>query len=147
MQRLLTMLGGGALLLATGTELAAVLGRYIGVPLLGSIELVQAAVLVSASTSIVLATIAGRHAMVHLLLDRVGPRARTWLQRVNYGGAVLFFGALAAGSIWIASELWSGQEETELLRIGYRPLRMLAIGAVLFTALLFLRLAFRERRR
>lgn len=146
MQRLLTMLGGGALLLATGTELAAVIGRYIGVPLLGSIELVQAAVLVSASTAIVLATIAGRHAMVHLLLDRVGPRARAWLQCLNYSGAVLFFGALAAGSIWIASELWSAHEETELLRIGYRPLRILAIGAVLGTALLFLRLAFRERR-
>jgi TRAP-type C4-dicarboxylate transport system permease small subunit len=146
MQRLLTMLGGGALLPRQAPS-SPPSGPLHGVPLLGSIELVQAAVLVSASTSIVLATMAGRHAMVHLLLDRVGPRARAWLQRVNYGGAVLFFGALAAGSIWIVSELWSGQEETELLRIGYRPLRMLAIGAVLGTALLFLRLAFRERRR
>ena len=53
--------------------------------------------------------------------------------------AALFFMALAAGSAWIMWELRYAHEETELLRLPLWPLRVLIVGALLVTSLLFLR--------
>ena len=45
-KRWIIWVGGAAMLVATGTDTLAVLGRNFGLPLIGSIEIVQAAVLV-----------------------------------------------------------------------------------------------------
>jgi hypothetical protein len=55
--RALVWLAGGALLVAMATDTMAMLGRHLRLPLLGSIEIVQAAVLVAASGALLLATI------------------------------------------------------------------------------------------
>lgn len=139
--RLLVILGGGALMAAMATDFIAVIGRHVGWPLLGSIELVQAFVLVSASAAIVSATLAGSHAVVHLLVDRASPRGREWLIRISRFLAGLFFVALVAGSIWIASDMWAGHEVSELLGVPLAPLRIISITCSIVTALIFLRQA------
>lgn len=134
---------GGAALLATVAIIAiAVIARHLGRTLTGSLELAQATILIASSCSLVSATLAQRHATVHLLVDRVAPGARavlTWISRLL---GALFFTLLAAGAIWIASDLWSGHEESELMHIPYAPLRIISIAAVLAAAgILLARLA------
>lgn len=145
-QRLFVLIGGLALFLAMATDAAAVIGRHIGLPLRGSIELVQAFVLVSGSLAMVLATVAGEHARVHLLVDRVPPRLKDFLQRAGLLCGVLFFAALLAASVLIARDVWSGQEESELLHVPYRPLRILAVVVTAGVTVLFARQALSRGR-
>jgi len=122
---------GGALLVAMAVDTTAMLGRQLHWPLLGAIEIVQAAVLVGAAGALLMAAVAGVHARVHLLVDRLSPRGRLWSGRVNAAASVLFYLALFSGSAWIAADLWSGHEESELLLIPYRPLRLLVLATLL----------------
>lgn len=137
LERWLVPVGGIALLLAMGVDALAVAGRHLGLPLLGSIELVQACVTVSGATALVLATLARAHARVHLLVDRLPPRWQGLLDWLGDGLSVLFFLSLAVASGWIALELWGGHEQSELLGIGYRPLRLTVTFAVLACTLAF----------
>jgi TRAP-type transport system small permease protein len=139
-------LGAAALLFAVAVDAIAVIGRHIGKPLLGSIELMQAAILIAASNAIVSATMVDKHAVVHLLIDRLSPRARQLMDRVHAALCALFFAALAVGSIWIALDLRGGNEESELLRLPYAPLRTISIIAVSAVALIYLwRIGARRR--
>lgn len=122
--------GAAALLAAVAVDALAVLGRHLGIPLLGSIELVQAAMLTASSAALVSATLAGKQAVVHLLIDRLRPDIRAVSLRINAALCAIFFAALAAGSIWVAYDLRDGYEESELLRIPYAPLRIISILAV-----------------
>lgn len=122
---------GGALLIAMAVDSTAMLGRQLHWPLLGAIEIVQAAVLVGAAGALLMAAVAGVHARVHLVVDRLSPRARAWSGRINAAASALFYLALLAGSAWIAADLWSGHEESELLLIPYRPLRVLVLLTLL----------------
>ena len=132
-------LGGIALLFAMAVEAVAVLGRHIGIPLPGSIELVQAAILVTSSAAMLSAKLADKHARVRLLMDRLKGRPLILLRRVQALSSVLFFCALAAGSIWILMDLWGGFEESEVLHIRIAPLRIVCIVSVLGVAFDFLR--------
>lgn len=145
--RALVVIGGLALFLAMATDAAAVIGRHVGLPLRGSIELVQGFVLVSGSLAMVLATVAGEHARVHLLVDRVPERLKAFLQRAGLLCGALFFAALLAASVMIARDVWSGYEESELLHVPYRPLRILSVVAMAGVVLLFIRQAFAGRDR
>jgi len=144
-QRGLFYVGAAGLLFAIGADAVAVLGRHLGIPLLGSIELMQAAILLASSAAIVLATVANKHAVVHLLIDRLPPRRRAVMERVHALLSAVFFAALAAGSLWIAYDLRDGHEQSELLRIPYEPLRIVSIVAVLAVAAIYLARAFGKR--
>lgn len=137
--RLLVILGGVALLLALAVDALAVIGRHVGFPLLGSIELVQASVLVSGSAALLVATLAGIHARVHLLVDRLPQSWQDLLLRFGQLLSAMLFLAFMAASLWIASDLWQGHEQSELLRIPYRPLRIVAVLATAAVAIAFLR--------
>jgi len=130
LRTLLVWIAGGALLVAMVADTLAMLGRAFDVPLLGAIEIVQAAVLVAASGALVVAALDDAHARVHLLLRRVPDVTRHALERLHAVAAVAFYAALLAGSVWIAADLWLGHEESELLRIPYRPLRFVAAGVL-----------------
>ena len=146
LHRVLVLIGGTALLLAMGVDAIAVVGRHIGVPLLGSIEIVQAAVLVSGATALLIATLARVHARVHLLVDRVSERPRAALERCGVACAALLYAALLVGSVWIARDLWHAQEESELLRVPYAPLRIYAAMAAAAVSVTFLVQALRRTR-
>lgn len=128
----LVWVAGGALLAAMLVDTAAMLGRHLGMPLLGAIELVQAAVVIASAGALVCAALEAVHARVHLIVDRLPPAARAWSAGINALAAALFYAALLAGSAWITRDLWRGHEESELLRIPYRPLRVVVLAMLLF---------------
>jgi TRAP-type C4-dicarboxylate transport system permease small subunit len=138
------LVGSLGLLVATAADAIAVAGRHSGIHLLGSIEVVQSAVVLVASSAMVAATIVGTHASVHILTERLTAGAGRRLARIAASLSALFFALLAVGSAWVASELWSGFEQTELLGISLRWLRALWIAAALLIVFLFLRAATRR---
>jgi TRAP-type transport system small permease protein len=136
--------GAIGLALATCSDALAVLGRHAGFTLLGSIEIVQLAVVLVASAAMIGATLQGAHASVHIITDRLAPATRTRLGRVTAWLCALYFLIVAIGSIWVAADLWGGHERTELLGIPLRLFRLLWIAAALFITLLFVRAATRR---
>ncbi len=130
----------GAFGLATATviDAVAVSGRWLSLPLHGALEIIQAAVLITACVSMLTATLEQSHATVHLLLNRVGPAFKAALTRLASVVSAVFFIGLSVASVWLTIEHWPGHEESELLHIPFRPLRilcsvsMLAILAVFF---------------
>jgi|SRR5215831_8229288 len=142
--RVLFYVGAGSLLLIMGVDSIAVIGRHIGRPFLGAIEIIQAAILIVACAGTVIATLAGAHATVHLLTDRLPSGARTTLARITELMSALLFGALACGTVWLAADFWNAHEESELLHISFRPLRAVVVVAVVVVALCFI---YRAKRR
>jgi TRAP-type C4-dicarboxylate transport system permease small subunit len=138
-EKCLFYLGATALLFAMAVDTIAVLGRHLGLPLWGSIEMVQAAILVASSSAILSATLARKHVRVRILMDRLKGRSGIWLQRIQDVFSALFFCLLTAGSVWIFLDLRNGYEESEILHIPYAPLRIICITSMLVVMLSFLR--------
>ena len=128
--RLIIWTGGLALLAATAIDTFAVIGRHVGLPVPGSIEMMQAVVLVSGVIAMLVATIENAHARVKLVVDRLSPARRAVADRLSNLLTLLFFAALLAGSSWIAWDLRDAYEQSELLGIPWLALRVIA-GLVL----------------
>lgn len=138
--------GAGALLAATFAETLAVIGRHVGIPLVGALEIMQACILLLACAAMLATTLNHSHARVTLVSARVSER---WQRRLRAFSAVLsaiFFVCLAAGSLWLTIELWHDRESSELLRIPYRPLRILSFVAAGAVAAVFVRELWRAVR-
>ena len=138
-EKFLFYLGATSLLFAMGVDTIAVLGRHLGLPLWGSIEMVQAAILVASSSAILSATLARKHVRVRILMDRLKGRSGIWLQRIQDVFSALFFCLLTAGSVWIFLDLRNGYEESEILHIPYAPLRIICMISILAVMVSFLR--------
>ncbi|MFL6728159.1 MAG: TRAP transporter small permease [Sphingomicrobium sp.] len=135
-------LGSVGLLTATAVDALAVAGRHLGFTVLGSIELVQAAAVLTATSAMVVATAVGAHASVHIVTQRLSEAARIRIARWADALGALLFAAITGGSCWVAAEMWPGFEQTELLGIGIRWLRAFWIlGALLITGFFLLRAA------
>ena len=139
-------IGSAGLLLATAADSIAVLGRHTGFALIGSIEIVQAAIVFIAASSMVSVTLSRGHAAVHILTDRLTPSRRAVLARIANLLGTLALLLLAAGSLILLADLWNGHERSELLHIPLRWFRLLMIAALMFVALLFARHAFERPR-
>lgn len=139
----LTAVGSAGVLGAMLTDGVAVAGRHLGLPLTGSIELSQLFIVLLASCSIALATLHGVHATVDLLHQRLGPKAQLVLLRLAALLGLAFLAAMVAGSAWLASDLWGGNEHTELLHIPIAPLRVVFVACGLIAAAGFLVQVFR----
>jgi TRAP-type transport system small permease protein len=131
------VLGATGLLAATVTDSLAVFGRHVGIGFLGSIEIVQAAVVLAASGAVVTATIARGHAAVHVLTERVSPAGARRLAVVAAMLSALVFAVMTAGSLWLVAEGWDGHERTELIGIPLRWFRLVWTAATLIVMLLF----------
>lgn len=143
LDRAVFLVGSTGLLAAMFADSLAVLGRHVGLPLIGSIEIVQASVVLLASAAMVGATLHGKHARAHLVVDRLRQRGRRLLlgaADVVSAGVFLWF---AAGSLWIAAEMRDGHEHSELLHIPWSWLRVTWIAASLLIAAVFLVRALR----
>lgn len=138
------LLGSAGLLVALAADAIAVAGRHLGVPFLGSIETVQAAVIVAASAAMVAATLGRAHATVQIVTGRLSADGRRRVEAFTDAASALFFAVLAAGSIWIVVDLWDGAETTELLGLPLKPLRLFWCASALLMAGLFVRFAFRR---
>jgi len=144
--QVLTAIGSIALLIAMAADAIAVAGRHLKIPLLGSIEIVQACVALAASAATIGTTLAGGHMVVTLVTERLAPDHAERLRRLADAASVIFFAALAAGSTWMAIELWSEYELSETLGIPFRWLRLVWCLSTVVTTLLFLRSLLRPRR-
>jgi TRAP-type transport system small permease protein len=147
--RLLTrasfVLGAIGLLGAMVIDTLAVAGRHLAMPVLGSIELVEACVVLMASASLVGTTLEGGHASVHILTERLPPSATIAVERVSNALSAGFFALLAIGSLIVARDLWGGDERTELLGLPLAPLRALWCLSAAGVVALFAAAALRRR--
>ena len=136
---LLFYVGSAGLLCMMVVETAAVVGRHVGLPVMGALEIVQAAIIPAACASMLIATQRGAHAAVHMLTGRLPHSARRWIEGAGAALASLFFVAMCGGAAWLAVEYWNSYEQSEVLHIPFRPLRALIAltGAALAVAFLF----------
>jgi TRAP-type C4-dicarboxylate transport system permease small subunit len=137
--------GSAGLLAMMVVETLAVLGRRVGAPFTGALELAQVAIVPAACAAMLIATLRGSHATVHVLRSRLPARARVPFERACSIFAGVFFAAVCAGSAWLAGENWNAFEQTEVLHIPFWPLRLLATAAAGALASIFLLRAFRKR--
>ena len=136
-------IGAAGLLAMMLIEGVAVIGRHIGVPLMGALEIVQVAIVPAACASMLIATLHGTHAAVSMLTERMPAAAQVWTSRLGSVLAGLCFAALCAGSAWLAVEYWNSFEQTEVLHISFRPLRVVVTIAAAALALVFFHRALR----
>lgn len=140
-------IGGGALLASMGIEAVAVVGRHIGVPLLGALEIIQATILFAATSAMLCTTLVGAHATVTFLTDRLSERPRRALKLFSHVLSALFFAGLTVGALWLAIEYWNTHEVSELLHIPFKPLRVVTFLVTAAIAVVFVRDLVREARR
>lgn len=146
-RKLAIWVGGFALLAATLIDLLAVIGRHVGLPLAGSIELMQSMIVISGATGILIATMDSSHARVRILVDRFRPGWRASADRWSDLLSLVFLLALLIGSAWIAIDLWGGHEQSELLGVPWRLLRLFANACLAATILVLALRIFRSRSR
>ena len=144
--QIVTGIGSVALLVAVATDALAVVGRHTGFAFLGAIEIFQMAALTATAAAIVLTTLSGRHAAVHILTEHVSRRPRRIILATGHLTSALAFIVLCTGSVWVAADLWPTHEMTELLGIPVRLFRALWILASALVAGLFLLRFVRELR-
>ena len=108
-------------------------------PLPGSIELMQAVVLVSSAIGMVIATWEDSHARVRLLVDRLGGVSRAIADRLSDAMTFIFVLALLAGSLWLSVDLWDGYEQSEVVGVPWSVLRLIANLCLAAIALILLR--------
>ena len=138
------LVGSAGLLVAMGGDALAVVGRHTGIPFLGSIEIVQAAIVLAAASAMVAATLSRSHATVHIIIERLSPVQRDRFERFADLLSAVFFAVLAGGSIWISAELWDAAETTELLGIPLKPLRLVWAFSASLIVVLYLVSTFRR---
>lgn len=126
--------GGISLLAATAIDTLAVIGRHAGLPITGSIELMQPAILVSGALGLVIATIVQSHARVRLFVDRLSPSSQVLADRVSDTLSLIFFTGLLLGSAWLSLDLWDSHEQSEILGVPWRWLRLFANLCMLIAA-------------
>ena len=137
-------IGAGGLLAVMVIEAIAVAGRHVRMPLLGALELAQAAIVPAACASMVIASLAGSHAVVHIVTERLPVSMRGVMSRVSALLAGVFFAALCIGACWLTQDFWSSFEETDVLHIPFRPLRLLVAMCTGAMALIFFHRAIRR---
>jgi TRAP-type C4-dicarboxylate transport system permease small subunit len=138
--------GAGGLLTMMLVEAAAVIGRHTGIPVTGALEIVQVAIVPAACAAMLIATLQGGHAVVHMLTDRMPETMRRWTMRFGAALAGLCFSALTVGSAWLTAETWHSFEQTEVLDIPVRPLRVLVTLTAAALALIFFHRAVRAEK-
>ena len=137
-------IGAGGLLSLMAVEAAAVLGRHVGIPITGALEIAQACIVFAACAAMLVATLQGAHAAVHMLTDHMPPSLQRQVFRAGSVLAGLCFAALAAGSAWLAFEYWNSYEQTEVLHIPFRPLRAVVTLAAALVSVAFFHRAMRQ---
>lgn len=137
-------IGAAGLLSAMAVEVVSVAGRHLSTPVHGALEFIQTAILLTASVSMLSATLAETHATVHLVTSRAAPALKRLLARFAAVLSAVFFIGLAVAGAWLMLEHWNLHEESELLHIPFRPLRMLSFLAVVAIAGVFIRRSARR---
>lgn len=117
-------IGGFALMAAMATDFVSVIGRHFGLHIVGALEIVQYCIVTAVSAALVVATLNGAHAAVHVLTERMTTPARRAMARLSDAlTAICFFGVLF-GDVWLARDVWSSDERSDLLGLPIAPARL-----------------------
>lgn len=139
-------IGSAGLLTMMAVEAVAVIGRHTGLPVTGALEIVQFAIVPAACAAMLIATLRGAHAAVHMLTDRMSKSAQRLAHRIGAALASACFAALCAGSAWLTAEFWNSFEQSEVLDISFRPIRLVVTVTAAALSVLFLRKAMRPEK-
>ena len=143
-RRIVFAVGATALCCAMAADFAGVLGRALGWNPLGLVEVVQLFVVAAISCSLVIATLEGAHAAVHMLTARLSPRMARSLERASNAFGALLFAALAIGAAWMLGDTWPLDERTDVLGLPVAPERIIALLALIWISLIFLAAAIQR---
>lgn len=83
---------------------------------------------------------------MHLVVDRMGDAGKAVMARLSGLLGAVFFAGLLAGSLWLMGDLWSGHEESELLGISWRWMRVFANLTVLAIIVVLIGQSVRRRK-
>ncbi len=131
-------LGSFALLATTLLVVISVLGRHLQIPLPGSVEMVEALIVLVASSSLLLATFDKAHAAARLFVEKMSPVTQQAVEKFGLLMGAIFIVALLIGSVWLIIEYWYAHEATHLLGIPIAPLRWLFCASLLLITILLL---------
>lgn len=137
-------IGAAGLLLVMVSQAISVVGRHVRIPLLGALEMAQAAILPAACASMVIASLAGTHAVVHLVTERLPAGLRATVNRLSCLLAAIFFAGLCVGVTWLTHDFWTSHEASDVLHIPFRPLRILVSLSAGALSLIYLVRALRR---
>jgi TRAP-type C4-dicarboxylate transport system permease small subunit len=132
------VIGSLGLALAVLTDTVAVIGRHLNIALLGSIEIVQACIVLLSSGAIVAATKYGNHARVRILTNRLNPDFSAKLHYFTAIISTVYSLLMVGGCAWIIWEVWAEHERSEILHIPLVWLRLLLLAALLSVSAYFL---------
>ena len=132
------VIGSLGLALAVLTDTVAVIGRHLNIALLGSIEIVQACIVLLSSGAIVAATKYGNHARVRILTNRLNPDLSAKLQYFTAIISTVYSLLMVLGCAWIIWEVWAEHERSEILHIPLVWLRLLLLAALFSVSAYFL---------
>lgn len=141
--RIAYSVGAAGLVIAMAADFSSVVARHLGHPIHGSIEVVQAAVVIAISAALIGATFAGAHAAVHVITERLSPAVRGPLARIASLLGALFFAALCAGGLWLLTDTLPGDERTDLLHLPLAPFRLIWAASTATAAVVFAWRVFR----
>jgi len=141
------LIGSLGLALAVLTDTVAVIGRHLNIALLGSIEIVQACIVLLSSGAIVAATKYGNHARVRILTDRLNPEFSAKLNRFTAFISTVYSLIMVVGCAWIIWEVWAEHERSEILHIPLVWLRLLLLLALISVSAYFLASRFGESKK
>ena len=130
----LLLTGAVGLMGAMVTDSIAVVGRHVGIPFTGSIELAQAFIVLGAASAIAYASLGATHAAVDLVFHRLPISAQRLAHRFAALLGFLFVAALLVGSAWIAWEYRDAGERTELIGIELKWLRLFWLACAVIAA-------------
>ena len=135
-------IGSVALLVAMATDFAGVIARALGMSPLGLVEVVQFCVVGAISSALIIATVGGAHAAVHVLTERLPKSAARFLLRLSDLLGFGLFAVFAFGCAWMLSDTFSLNERTDVIGLPVAPARMVWIAALVIVAVVFLVRAF-----
>lgn len=119
-----------ALLSTVALDTTAVVLRQFGRSLPGSTEVVQFAIVPATAIALLMATLLKRHASVHVLTDRLGPRLRAASARLADASLLVLCLLLAAASVWLLADTRHEPERSDLLGLPLAPLRVIWLAAL-----------------
>ncbi len=137
-------IGSAALVAAMLVDFASVLGRHIGFRVTGAIEIVQVCVTAAIASALVIATLRGAHAAVHLVTSRLPKGAQIVVGRISDLLTAAVFIALLTGDAWLTLDVWSQNEKSDLLGLPIVPARLVWCAGLALTALISFVAVFRK---
>lgn len=118
-------IGGCALMGAMVVDFFSVIGRHSGLRIVGALEIVQYCIVTAVSAAVIVATLNGAHAAVHVLTERMNPVARRVMARLSEALTAICFLGILCGDVWLARDVWGSDERSDLLGLPIAPARMI----------------------